>query len=105
MCQNLFLVEKILRNLIDNALKYTKTKILIRNVDNCFWVIDNGIGIDKKYQKKIFNDFFQNDGKCSDALEGVGLGLGIVNYSALLIGARMSLKSSKNNYTAFKVCL
>ena len=102
--QNLFLVEKIIRNLIDNALKFTKTKILIGNVKGCFWIIDNGIGIDKTVQKHIFDDFFQcKELTCEN--DGVGLGLGIVNCSVKLIDANINFKSKKNSYTIFRVCL
>ena len=105
VCQNLFLVEKIIRNLIDNALKFAKTKILVKNIKNCFFVIDDGIGIDKEQQKHVFDDFFQSEISTCNRLDGVGLGLGIVNYSALLIDAKIKLKSRKNGYTIFKVCL
>ena len=105
VCQNLFLVEKIIRNLIDNALKFAKTKILIKNIANCFWIVDDGVGINKNEQKQIFDDFYQSCGLICENNNGVGLGLGIVNYSALLIGANINLRSLKNHYTVFKVCL
>ena len=105
ICQNLFLSEKIIRNLIDNALKFTNSKILIKNIKNCFYIIDDGCGFDEINQKQIFRDFFQCNSLMYDKNEGVGLGLGIIKYSALLIGAEIKIKSRKNKYTMFKVCL
>ena len=103
--QNLFLVEKMIRNLLDNALKFAKTKVLIKNINGCFWVIDDGVGIDKKYQKQIFNDFFQcNKLSCGNP-QGFGLGLGIVKYCASLTRAKLEIKSRSNAYAIFKVCL
>ncbi len=103
--QNFFLVEKIIRNLVDNALKFSKTKVLIKNIKGCFWVIDDGIGINKISQKQIFEDFYQSDRLICDKNDGMGLGLGIVNCSVKLIGGSINFKSLENGYTIFKVCL
>ena len=103
--QNLFLTEKIIRNILDNAVKFTKSKILIKNVGGCIIIADDGCGVDKNEQKQIFADFFQCDGLSDKNSKGAGLGLGIVNYSSWLIGAKIKIKSRKKYYTAFKVCL
>ena len=105
LCQNVFLTEKIIRNLLDNAIKFTNTKILIKNVNNCFWIIDNGCGMDKNKQKHTVSELH----KCNtltDKSNGImGFGLDIVNYCALLSGAEVKVKSRKGCYTMFKVCL
>lgn len=103
--QNLFLTEKIIRNLLDNAIKFAKSKILIKNIGSCIVIIDDGCGIDKNKQKHIFDNFFQCDTSNVINNNGAGLGLGIVNYCAWLTGAKISVKSRKEYHTAFKVCL
>ncbi len=103
--QSLFLTEKIVRNLLDNAVKFAKSKIVIRNVKNCFWIIDDGCGISKNEQKQVFEDLFRCNTLSCENNDGAGLGLGIVSYYAWLIGSEIKLKSRKEYYTAFKVCL
>ena len=105
VCQNLLLVERIIRNLVDNALKYAKTKFLIKNIGGSFWIVDDGAGIDKIYQKQVFEDFSQCNGLTTANDGSGGLGLGIVKCLASLIGANIKLKSQKNCYTIFRVCL
>lgn len=103
--QNKFWVEKIIRNLLDNAIKYTNSKIIIKNVASCFYIIDNGIGIEKDDQNHIFKDFFQCNTLSQKQNNGVGLGLAIVDFAASLINVKINIKSRVNGYTIFKVCL
>ena len=98
-------MEKIIRNLLENAIKYTVSKIIIRNINSCFWIADNGCGIDKEYINHIFKDFFQCDTLINGNKQGVGLGLSIVDFASSLIGAKIKVKSRKKYYTIFRVCL
>ena len=101
--QDVFLVERILRNLLSNALKYAKTKIRVGNTKNSFWVIDDGCGIDKNKQKHIFKAFYQCDTLSDRRRGGAGLGLNIVEKIAEVIGAKIRLKSKLKCYSAFEV--
>ena len=105
LCQNIFLTEKIIRNLLDNAIKFTNSKIVVKNIKNCIWIIDNGCGINKNDKNHMFSDFFQCNTLSTEKKEGVGLGLGIVNYYVWLIGANIKVRSREGCYSAFKVCL
>ena len=100
--QDSFLVERIVRNLLANALKYAKKRIVVGNFKDSFWVIDDGIGISKDKQKHIFEMFYQ----CNNLVDrgvGSGLGLYIVSKIACLIGAKISIRSEPEHYTIFKV--
>ena len=76
----------VLVNLLDNACKYTMNDKQItltvyqQNGDLCFAIKDNGIGLSKRAQKRIFNRFYQVDSRLSRSVEGCGLGLSIVKF-------------------------
>ncbi len=76
-------LRRVFVNLIGNALKYTQKggKIIItgrRDGNNVkFEVIDNGIGIEKKFISMIFEKFMQVEGAQAGVKRGVGLGLNI----------------------------
>ena len=91
--------------MLGNAVKFTDSKIMIKNIDGCFWIVDDGCGIDKKEQKHIVDDFFQCNTLTKNKAQGTGLGLGIAYYSASIAGGYIKVKSRKGYYTVFKVCL
>lgn len=103
------LIERIIRNLISNALKYTKDKIVIgcRSCNDFLQLVimDNGVGIPIEEQAKIFDEFYQ----CPQNLEqkniGAGLGLTIVKKIADLIGGEVTLKSEINKSSCFIICI
>jgi signal transduction histidine kinase len=76
----------VLVNLLDNAYKYSNADKTIElraygEADKvCFAVIDDGIGIPRRLQKKIFDRFYQADSHLSRRTEGCGLGLSIVKF-------------------------
>lgn len=100
------LVERILRNLISNALRYTTRGGV---VVGCRWrsdrirfeVWDSGPGIPVDEQEKIFEEFYQlhNPGRTSK--KGLGLGLSIVQRLCNLLDCRVSLKSKPGRGTTF----
>lgn len=94
------LLERILMNLVSNAIRYTKLNgcVLVacrrRGQNLRFEVRDNGIGIDKADQKNIFREFFQTNQSTPDKSKGLGLGLAIVERLVKLLGHRLDLRSA-----------
>ncbi len=108
------LVNKILNNLINNAIKFTKEgKITIKTIyhiiDNkefaCVEVHDTGIGIDKKHLNLIFEEFRQASEGTSRAYEGTGLGLNISLRFAKLMGGNITVESQLNKGSVFTLWL
>ena len=101
-----FLLERILRNYIQNALKYTKDKIIIGCLKYKKYlkitVIDNGIGVQKCEYKKIFQSYYRSN-RQKEAVEGSGLGLAIVKKSADLLKAQVGVKSKINIGSQFYI--
>ncbi len=104
------LVERIARNLIENALRYTeKGGILIglrkRGGNVRLDVIDTGIGIPADKQAEIFEEFRQLNNPARDASHGLGLGLSIVSRLAQLLGAPVEVASRLSHGTRFSLLL
>ena len=100
--QDQFLIERIVRNLLENALKYAHSQIKIGNDGRSFWVADDGHGISKNEQKHIFNKFYQCD-TLNDIKRGSGLGLNIVYQIAQAIDAKIKFRSRSGKGTVFKI--
>ena len=90
-------LQQILLNLLSNAIKFTDDKAgkitlnaKVKNKKAIISVKDNGIGIAKENQTKIFEKFEQVD---SNIPNSTGLGLSIVNELVKILGAEVSLKS------------
>ncbi|MGC2856439.1 CHASE domain-containing protein [Novispirillum sp. DQ9] len=84
------LLERILRNLLENALRYTPSgKVLVgcrrRGETMLFEVHDTGIGIAAADRAAIFEEFYQIDNPERDRHKGLGLGLAIVRRLAVLL--------------------
>jgi signal transduction histidine kinase/CheY-like chemotaxis protein len=107
------IVERILRNLVSNAIRYTEDGgVLVtcrkRGEQLCLQVWDTGIGISEKEQGRIFEEFYQT--QSSRPLEphhrkGLGLGLAIVKRLADLMGAPLTLRSRVGHGTVFTLML
>lgn len=103
------LMENILKNLMENSLKYSGSgvEIAVRfyKKDNytVMEVADNGIGIEKKYQKKLFSQFYRVPQKSKKA-GGYGIGLTYVKYIVETHGGKIILNSELNKGTTIS-CL
>ena len=98
-------VQYLFSNLIDNAIKYTqdKGKIIIKLNTNYLVVQDNGIGISKEHQKRIFERFYRVDKSKSKELGGTGLGLSIVKHICNKYNFEIILESKLNKGTKFTI--
>lgn len=88
----------LIRNLVDNAIRYCKeygevaVKVYVHHNEAVFEVRDNGPGIPKKLQKRVFERFYRVLGNKSP---GSGLGLAIVQQISTLHKARVQLDSPR----------
>jgi len=104
------LLERITRNLIVNAIRYTNSGgvlISCRTRKNyiLFQVWDTGIGIDDDLQEKVFKEFFQADNPHRDREKGIGLGLSIVKRMSDLLGHELHLRSIKDKGTVISILI
>ena len=103
------LVERVLRNLVSNAIRYTNDgSVLVgcrqRGDRVLLQVWDTGLGIALAEQTRIFDEFYQvpNTPKVSpDQRKGLGLGLAIVKRLADLMGAALTMRSTPGRGTVF----
>ena len=107
-------LNKILSNLLDNALKYTnegcieygyKIKNNINNPEVEIYVKDTGIGIHADYHKTIFERFSQEDPISSIKTGGLGLGLAIAKENVKLLKGDIQLTSEKGKGATFTVII
>ncbi len=101
------LLGQIVRNLVDNALRYTERGgVLVsarrRGLDTLLLQVwDTGRGIAEDAQARVFEEFVQLDNPGRDRRKGLGLGLAIVQRGARLLGARLSLRSVPGRGSCF----
>ena len=94
------ILEEMLYNLCDNAIKYNKENgmvdVIVNQTQNGVNVIvrDNGIGIPISHQDRVFERFYRVDKSHSKKVGGTGLGLAIVKHGALYHHAKLSLEST-----------
>lgn len=103
-------LEQILRNLLSNALKFTKrgsVSLIIseRGNDLLFAVHDTGIGIPKEKHNTVFEAFQQADGSTRRQFGGTGLGLSISRELARLLGGEIVLESEEGKGSIFTLQL
>ncbi|MGH8664025.1 MAG: ATP-binding response regulator [Burkholderiales bacterium] len=102
------LVERILRNLVNNAIRYTdRGKVLVgcraRGATVRVEVWDTGVGIAPDKRERIFEEFYQAAER--DRREGLGLGLAIVRRMARLLQVELSLQSTLGRGSVFRFAL
>lgn len=103
-------LEQILVNLLVNATKYTDSggKILLRAEEEadgcyCFHVKDNGMGIPKDFQDKIYDAFSRAEDSRVSRIQGTGLGMAIVKGFVELMDGKISVISEVGKGTEFIV--
>lgn len=104
-----YLIENVMHNLMENAVKYSDKEANVEvNIkqDEHFTIIsvsDHGVGIDKKYQKKIFEQFY-----CIPATHhksGYGIGLAMVKYAVKAHGGTIKVVSELGKGSTFTFTL
>lgn len=97
----------LIMNLIDNAIKYGNEfgtiKISISNKNHTIKIEDDGIGIAKKHQERIFERFYQVDKDRSKNSGGTGLGLAIVKHICVKYNIEIRLKSQLGKGTSIQL--
>lgn len=104
-------LKQILYNLLSNALKFTPQKGVI-NVSTCkkddeleIQVTDNGVGISRENQEKIFSALVQEDSSLTKEFEGVGLGLYITKNFVNLHKGKITVESEPGKGSTFTVTI
>ena len=98
----------VIQNFIDNAIKYTSSekgivKVLLENrAKNIYCSVeDNGLGISKGEQARIFDKFFRGSGMAKKQTIGTGLGLYIAKAAIESSGGKIGFKSEKQKGSTF----
>ncbi len=105
------MMEKVVDNLISNAVKYSKPDsevILNLTCDDTKWtmeVVDQGIGIGKKEQRQLFKEFFRAENAVNSKIVGSGIGLLLVKNYVNLHGGQVSFTSQENSGSTFKISI
>jgi two-component system CheB/CheR fusion protein len=102
------LLEQMIRNLLSNALKYTKNgKVLLgcrrREGMLSIEIWDTGIGIPAEELQAIFEEYHQLDNAARERSRGLGLGLSIVQRLGNLLGHRISVRSHPGKGSVFAI--
>ena len=104
-----YLIENVMHNLMENAVKYSDKEANIDvNIkqDEHFTIIsvsDHGVGIDKKYQKKIFEQFYRIP--ATHHKSGYGIGLAMVKYAVKAHGGTIKVVSELGKGSTFTFTL
>lgn len=102
------LLERILRNLVSNALRYTERGGVLlsarrRGSNVLIQVYDTGEGISPEALPRIFDEFYQAHNPARDRSQGLGLGLSIVRRLAQLLDYPLSVRSVPGKGTVFSL--
>jgi two-component system CheB/CheR fusion protein len=102
------LLEQMVRNLLSNALKYTKHgKVLL----GCRWraetlsieIWDTGVGIPEEEHQAIFEEYHQLGNAARERSRGLGLGLSIVRRLGDLLGHQVTVRSTPGKGSVFSI--
>lgn len=100
-------LTQIFTNILSNAIKYTLKDGNISIVASCrqdtyrFVFQDNGIGMSKEFQKKLFEPFAREINSTTNTIQGTGLGLSIVKSMVDMMNGHIEVKSTQGVGTTF----
>ncbi len=104
-------IERILGNLVDNAIKYTQkggtVTLSVEKGDNgvAVSVNDTGPGIPEERMERIFDRFYRDEENRDKSLHGAGLGLAISKELAGTLNCRLKVKSTEGKGTQFTLII
>jgi len=104
-------MEKIIDNLISNAIKYSAINSQIQIDLRCEekkWTLvvkDNGIGISRKAQRQLFKEFYRGDNAINSKVVGSGIGLLLVKNYVTMHGGTISCSSQESIGSAFQIVI
>jgi signal transduction histidine kinase/CheY-like chemotaxis protein len=104
------LLERVVRNLVDNAVKYTDIGRVDMRVEagpkgHVMTIADSGRGIPWDEQEHVFEEFYQLENPERDRAKGLGLGLAIVQRLTNLLQISMEMTSTPGIGTQFRLVL
>ncbi len=106
ICTDRAMLERVLGNLVSNALKFTRSRILVaarrRKNGLVIEVWDQGPGIPPAAYERIF-DAYQQEGEANEWSAGVGLGLAVVKRLTRSMGYAIGLNSKLGTGTVFRI--
>jgi PAS domain S-box-containing protein len=104
--------ERVLRNLINNAIKFTSTGFVRIQLGRSYnrdgaeiKIMDSGIGISDDFLPHIFEEFYQESDGLARNFEGTGLGLRIAKRLLDAMGGTLAVESTKGKGTCFTISL
>ena len=103
------LLKELVENLVQNSIRYNRengwvrVKVSSENKHAFLTVSDNGIGIPKEQQERVFERFYRVDKSRSRETGGTGLGLAIVKHIAEIHNAQVCLESEPGKGTAITI--
>ena len=103
------MLRELIENLCENAIRYNndggEVRVFVGEKDGRVFlsVKDNGIGIPKEHQDRVFERFYRVDKSRSKATGGTGLGLAIVKHIVAIHEARIELESDVGKGTTIRV--
>ena len=108
-------IREILVNILNNAVKFTKDGGTIRfdagnrpgadaqHIVICYRIKDTGVGMSEDFQKKLFDEFAQEENGARTQYKGTGLGMAISKKYVELMGGTITVDSRKGVGTTFTV--
>ena len=104
------LLQRVLGNLIHNAIRYTQEGGIVvvvrqRQGQISIEVWDTGIGIAAEELPRVFDEFYQVSNPGRDRSRGLGMGLAIVKRLVLLMGHSLEVASTPGKCTVFRILL
>ncbi|SDB61505.1 hybrid sensor histidine kinase/response regulator [Butyrivibrio sp. INlla16] len=110
-------INEVLVNILGNAVKYTPTGgriVFSVSEEKCtsgdYWdvrfsVRDNGIGMSKDFQEKLFDAFTREERKETSGIQGTGLGMAITKSLVQMMGGTISVDSEEGRGSTFVITL